>query len=290
MVAPARWLAEDPLRAAATTLFGDRFRLVWSPQLARRHHQFAGTDAERAAAINEMFADPQISAIICAKGGYGAPRIVDALDYALIARHPKRFVGYSDITTLLLGIARHAGLETYHGPMLVDVAEGLAPDSIAHLLATLSDTPAPAAAAALLSQAAVARPGRAAGPLIGGNLSLLVNMIGTPTDFSAEGAILFLEDVDEPLYHLDRMIVHLRRAQKLAGVAGVIVGEMIKLRDSSVPFGATVEDMVLAAIGDAQIPVVTNFPCGHGPRQMTLPIGAPARLACDAGTVTFEVG
>src|SRR4051794_5814604 len=193
VVAPARWLPDDQLRSAGAALFGDRFRLVWSPQLASRHYQFAGTDAERTKAINEMFGDPQISAIICAKGGYGAPRIVDALDYALIARHPKRFVGYSDITALLLGIARHAGLETYHGPMLVDVADGLAPDSIAHLLATLTDTPAPAAAAGLLGQAAVVRPGRAAGPLIGGNLSLLVNMIGTPTDFSAEGAILFLE-------------------------------------------------------------------------------------------------
>ncbi len=86
------------------------------------------------------------------------------------------------------------------------------------------------------------------------------------------------------------MVVHLRRAQKFAGIAGLIVGEMTKLRDGSVPFGATVEAMVLAAIGDHEIPVVTNFPCGHGQRQMTLPIGAPARLDCDAGTVRFEVG
>jgi muramoyltetrapeptide carboxypeptidase len=236
-----------------------------------------------------MFTDPQVSAIVCAKGGYGAPRIVDALDYGLIRRHPKRFVGYSDITALLLGIARHAGLETYHGPMLGDVADGLAPDSAAHLLAALTGTPAPDAAAALLDQAVALRPGRAAGRLIGGNLSLLVNMIGTPTDFDTAGAILFLEDVDEPLYHIDRMLVHLRRAGKFAGIAGLMIGEMTKLRDGSVPFGATVEDMALAAIGDAAIPVVANFPCGHSPRQMTLPIGAPATLVCADGRITFAV-
>lgn len=289
IVAPARWLETATAWAAGATLFGDRFRLVWSPQLALRDHQFAGTDAERAEAINAMFADPDVAAIVCAKGGYGAPRIVDALDYALIARNPKRFVGYSDITALLLGIARHAGLETYHGPMLVDVADGLAPASAAHLLATLTDSPAPEAAEALLAQARTIRPGRATGRLIGGNLSLLVNMIGTSTDFDPREAILFLEDVDEPLYHLDRMLVHLRRAGKLDGIAGLIVGEMTKLRDGSVPFGATVEQMALAAIGDAAIPVVANFPCGHGKHQMTLPIGAPATLEATADRIGFSV-
>jgi muramoyltetrapeptide carboxypeptidase len=289
VVAPARWLPEADAQAAAARLFGDRFRLIWSPQLALRAHQFAGPDVERAAAINAMFADADVKAIVCAKGGYGAPRIVDALDYDLIRRHPKRFVGYSDITALLLGIARHAGLETYHGPMLVDVAEGLAPESAAHLLARLTDQPDGVAEAALLQQAVAVRPGRAAGPLIGGNLSLLVNMIGTDTDFATQGAILFLEDVDEPLYHLDRMLVHLRRAGKLAGIAGLIIGEMTKLRDGAVPFGATVEEMALAALGERAIPVVANFPCGHGRRQLTLPIGATATLDCAPGRVAFTV-
>src|SRR5579872_5168092 len=194
VVAPARWLAASDLEAAAAALFGDRFPVRLSPELALRQHQFAGSDAARARAVETMFADPAVKAIVCAKGGYGSPRIVDGLDYGLIARHPKRFVGYSDITALLLGIARHAGLETYHGPMLVDVLEGLTEASRAHLIATLTDVPAPDATARLLGQAMALRAGAAEGRLIGGNLTLLVNMIGTRTDFDTAGAILFVED------------------------------------------------------------------------------------------------
>ena len=288
VVAPARWLEQSVIDSAARTLFGDRFGIRCAPQIALRLHQFAGADADRAHAIESLFADPAVKAIICAKGGYGSPRIVDRLDYGLIAAHPKRFVGYSDVTALLLSIARHAGLETYHGPMLVDVA-GLSGASRAHLIATLADAPAPAASAELLAAARVLRPGRAEGRLIGGNLSLLVNMIGTRSDFDAAGAILFLEDVDEHLYHLDRMLVHLKRAGKLDGIVGLLIGEMMRLKDNQIPFGKTVDEMALELVGDAGIPIVADFPCGHGSRQMTLPIGRPARLACDAGRVEFAL-
>src|SRR5581483_4684263 len=203
---------------------------------------------------------------------------VDDLDYDLIRRNPKRFVGYSDITALLLSIARRAGLETYHGPMLVDLAGNLDDAGRDHLLATLTDRPAPAAAAALLAGTRVLRSGRAEGRLIGGNLSLLVNMIGTASDVDPAGAILFLEDVDEHLYQIDRMLVHLKRAGRLDGIAALVIGEMTKLKDNAVPFGATVDQMALRLVGDAAIPIVADFPCGHGRRQMTLPIGARARL------------
>jgi muramoyltetrapeptide carboxypeptidase len=289
VVAPARWLDAASIELAAQRLFGDRFAVRHAPEIALRLHQFAGSDTDRIRAIEAMFADPAIKAIICAKGGYGSPRIVDGLDYDLIGRNPKRFVGYSDVTALLLGIAQQAGLETYHGPMLVDAAGDLADASRAHLLATLTDEPAPHAAAELLAAAQVLRPGRAEGRLIGGNLSLLVNMIGTPTDFDPAGAILFLEDVDEHLYHIDRMLLHLKRARKLDGIAALLIGEMTRLKDNAVPFGTTVEAMALERLGAADIPVVANFPCGHGKRQMTLPIGANARLACTADRIDFDV-
>jgi muramoyltetrapeptide carboxypeptidase len=289
VVAPARWLETPTLEIGATALLGERFAVKYAPEIYLRLHQFAGSDRDRARAIETMFADPSIKAILCAKGGYGSPRIVDALDYDLIARHPKRFVGYSDVTALLIAIAQRAGLETYHGPMLVDAAGDLAAASRAHLLASLTDEPAPAAVAELLGQARVLRAGQAAGRLIGGNLSLLVNMIGTATDFDTTGAILFVEDVDEPLYHIDRMLVHLKRARKLDGIAGLLIGEMTQLRDNAIPFGATVEQMALELVGDADIPIVANFPCGHGRYQMTLPIGAAARLVCTSDRVAFTV-
>jgi muramoyltetrapeptide carboxypeptidase len=290
VVAPARWLDGPTADLGAQRLFGTRFAVRHAPECTFRLRQFAGPDGDRIRAIETMFADPAVKAIICAKGGYGSPRIVDRLDYGLIARNPKRFVGYSDVTALLLGIAQRAGLETYHGPMLVDAAGDLAAASRAHLLATLTDEPAPAAVAELLAGVRVVRPGRAEGRLIGGNLSLLVNMIGTKTDFDPAGAILFLEDVDEHLYQIDRMLVHLQRAGKLDGIAALLIGEMTGLKDNAVPFGATVEAMALERLGDADIPVVANFPCGHGARQMTLPIGAQARLACSADRIDFEVG
>jgi muramoyltetrapeptide carboxypeptidase len=289
VVAPARWLAEPDLEAASADLLGPRFAVKFSPELALRAHQFAGSDAARARAIEAMFADPAVKAIVCAKGGYGSPRIVDALDYDLIARNPKRFVGYSDITALLLGITRHAALETYHGPMLTDVVEGLSSMSKAHLIATLTDAPAPDETAALLARTTALRAGAAEGPLVGGNLTLLVNMIGTRTDFDTAGAILFVEDVDEPLYNIDRMLVHLKRAGKLDAIAGLVIGEMRDISDSAEPFGATVEQMVLEQVGNAAIPIVANFPCGHGPWQLTLRVGAIVRLACDPGRpVAFE--
>jgi muramoyltetrapeptide carboxypeptidase len=289
IVAPARWLDAPTIEAAAQRLFDSQFVVRCPPELALRLHQFAGSDTDRVGAIEALFADPAVKAIICAKGGYGSPRIVDALDYGLIGRNPKRFVGYSDVTALLLGIAQQAGLETYHGPMLVDAAGDLSAASRAHLLATLTDEPAPAAVAELLAPARVLRPGRAEGRLIGGNLSLLVNMIGTRTDFDPRGAILFLEDVDEHLYHIDRMLVHLKRAGKLDGIAALLIGEMTRLKDNAIPFGATVEAMALELLGDADLPIVANFPCGHGARQMTLPIGAAARLICTDDRVDFAV-
>ncbi|MBI3516665.1 MAG: LD-carboxypeptidase [Proteobacteria bacterium] len=290
VVAPARWVEAAEIEGAPAALLGDRFAIRLAPQLALRLHQFAGSDADRARGLEAMFADPAIKAIVCAKGGYGSPRIVDALDYELIARNPKRFVGYSDITALLLGIAQHAGLETYHGPMLADVATGLDETTRAHLMATLTDTPAPAAAETLLMRATVLRAGRAEGRLIGGNLTLLANMIGTRTDFDTTGTIFFLEDVDEPLYNLDRMLVHLKRAGKFAAIAALVIGELRDIGDGAVPFGVTVEQMALELVGDAAIPIVANFPCGHTPYQLTLPIGASARLECTAGRISrFDV-
>src|SRR5271155_5046268 len=166
VVAPARWLDGPTADLGAQRLFGTQFAVRHAPECTLRLRQFAGPDGDRIRAIETMFADPAVKAIICAKGGYGSPRIVDRLDYGLIARNPKRFVGYSDVTALLLGIAQRAGLETYHGPMLVDAAGALAAASAAHLLATLTDEPAPEAAAELLAGARVLRPGRAEGRLI----------------------------------------------------------------------------------------------------------------------------
>lgn len=288
VIAPARWMEAADMDAAFRQLFGGRFMPKFAPQTARRHHQFAGTDAERAAAVEAMFADPTVKAIICAKGGYGTPRIIDALDYALIRDHPKILVGYSDVTALLISISQRAGLMTYHGPMLVDMLNGLDPVSCAYLTRSLLGENTASSAALLLDQAVVLRPGTATGRLIGGNLSLLVNMIGTRSDFDTTGAVFFLEDVDEHLYQLDRMLVHLKRAGKFDAIVALLIGEMKDIKDDAVAFGMGVEDMAQDILGGADIPIVANFPCGHGRRQLTLPLGATVRINAEDGRVAFS--
>ena len=247
-----------------------------------RQNQFAGSDHERAKAIEEMFEDPEVKAIVCARGGYGALRIIDILNYNLIAKNPKIFIGYSDITALLISIYKMTGLVTFHGPMLYSFINEVDPFTITSMLQLMSD---PEQYKVEFSgdsyQVRVLRHGIAEGELLGGNLSILVNLIGTPHDFDTSGKILFMEDVDEYLYNFDRMLLHLKRSGKLDKVAGLIVGEMVDIKDNEVPFGRDVDDIILDILWDTTFPIITNFPCGHGKNQITLPISIKARLECN---------
>lgn len=290
VIAPARWLEEDRLNTAARALEGAGFKVKLSPQNRLRDGLFAGTDADRARALEGMFADPEVKAVMCARGGYGALRIADSLDYGVIEANPKIFVGYSDITCLLLAIQRRTGLVTFHGPMLVDLTESPLRDNFDHLIATMTGDDPAALAAPLVETSSALRSGAAEGPLVGGNLTILANMLGTGTDFDTAGAILFIEDVDEYLYNVDRMLLHLKRAGKLDGLAALAVGSFSAIKENDEPFGRTIEEMVLDHSAGMDFPIVTDFPTGHGTANMTLPVGAPARIeAAGDGTVSFAI-
>lgn len=290
IVSPARWLAPDRIDAAAKRLEDAGFGVRIDAQNALRDGPFAGPDDARAAALRRLFADPEVKAVFCARGGYGSPRIADGLDYAAIAAAPKIFVGYSDMTCLLLSLWREAGLTAFHGPMLIDLAKSGDAGNFNHLIATLTGADPTPAAATLMAHARTVRAGAAEGPLIGGNLTLLTNMVGTRSAVDTTGAILFLEDVDEYLYALDRMFVHLKRAGWLDGLAGLILGSFSDLRDNDIPFERTVEEMAAEHARHRACPVVAGFPVGHGGANMTLPIGARARLeASGDGTVSFQL-
>lgn len=290
VVSPARWLEDAKIQAAARVLGDAGFRVRIHDQNQLRDGPFAGTDHDRAGAIEALFADPDVKAIVCARGGYGALRIADRLDYAVIRNNPKIFVGYSDITCLLTAIHRNTGLTTYHGPMLVDLADGAHADSVQHLIGTLTGADADAVAMRMTAAAQPLRPGTAEGRLVGGNLTILANMIGTPTEVDTAGAILFIEDVDEYLYNIDRMLVHLKRAGSLDGLAALVLGSFTDLKDSDTPFGRTVEEMVMEHCADGTYPIVKDFPTGHARTNMTLPVGAQARIeAAKDGTVAFSI-
>ena len=274
-------------------------KLGFKPKLAAnvraRRGFLAGTDAERAADVMGLFTDPEVKAIICLRGGYGVARILPLLDYDVIRRHPKILVGYSDITSLHCALQVKAGLVTFHAPML-DAAlakPGLPEFTWQSLRKTIME-PAPAGPLSAGCETKTAFPlrgGTASGPLIGGNLSVLVTTLGTPYQPSFAGKILFLEDVDEAPYRYDRMLTHLDNAGVFAQVAGVAVGVNADCTDpkaeSAKEYRQSLADVLAERLGRLRVPVVLELPFGHVPVNATLPVGIQATLDGDAGELVI---
>ena len=239
----------------------------------------AGSDKERLNDLEAMFADREIGAIICARGGYGTLRLVDKIDYNLIRKNPKPFVGYSDITALLMAIHKRTGLITFHGSMVKDSFEGKS-RNLASALDLISSS---GQLAVSLEKGVVLRSGRAEGALFGGNLSIISRLIGTSYLPSLKGALLFLEERGESTYRIDRMLTHLKLSGLLNEVGGVIAGDFTECGDM-----ASVSDLLLESMGDLDIPVVTGMPVGHGAVNGTVPIGLRATIDTDTMTLTMN--
>lgn len=296
IVSPAS--APDPAWIAkGTSLLQKRgYRVVVHSQNSLRQGVLAGSDQARADALRDMFADPSIDAVMCSRGGNGAIRMIDKVDYKLISKNPKPFIGFSDITLLLQAITRRCGFVTYHGPTMWNLAHKRDPRVEDDLFAVIGNSKRNYKFVS--TEAETIRGGKAEGRLVGGNIALLQSLINTPYDWSAKDAILFIEDVSEPLYKLDRMLRHMRLAGKFEGVRAVIVGEMVGLRDGKTDnepvgqrdYGRHFVD-VLTEVLPPDIPLCLNFPCGHGKYITTLPVGAHVRLALGArgATLGFEM-
>ncbi len=281
VAAPAGPIDTDRLRAGVATLesLGLRPRLG-AAVLERRGH-LAGSDEARRADLQAMLADPEVRAVFCARGGYGSQRIVPALDLGRLRDDPKPIVGYSDVTALLAAVVG-SGVAAFHGPMVAtDLARGLTPRSRSWLWAALSDpdvrldAPVPTPV----------RPGRARGRLVGGCLSVVVTTLGTPWAIDAAGAILFLEDVNEWPYRIDRLLLQLRQAGVLDRVAGVVFGTMATCGSAH---GIGPLDVIREAFADAPFPVGVGLPSGHDPAEsavenLVLPLGTMVELDVEAG-------
>ena len=290
IVSPGRWMPEQGLAMTASRLQKMGYEVYVHPQNAAHNHQYAGNMEQRADAIEDMFHDPEIDAILCAKGGTGSLWLLDILDYGLIAKNPKIFCGFSDITALNNSIYQKTGLITFHGPMLHNLQTDT-PDPLTwgHWEGVLSGDTTPLV---LTEEAHGVKPyitGTATGRLVGGNLCLLSHLLGTPSDFDTDGCILFIEDEMEALYAIDRFILHLQRAGKLNKIKGLIVGEFTDIPESTIPYGFSIEDMIHEALGDKNIPVVTHVPCGHGKSIITLPIGAEVELGVDHNAMSLQL-
>jgi len=270
------------------------FRVRMGRHVRRRRNYLAGVDQVRAEDLNEMFADPEVDAIFCVRGGYGTARLLDRLDFAALQAHPKVLLGYSDITALQLAVYRRIGLVTFYGPMVTtEMAKTFHPETRRRLLAAVTSTesPEPVSAAPRDSPPLVIRPGVAEGRLVGGCLSVLVTLLGSDYMPSLEGTILFLEDLDEEPYRLDRYLTQLRLCGALSRVSGVAVGQLIDCepREDRADYirAHGSRDVLRDRLGDLNVPVLAGLGFGHGRDQATLPQGVMVRLDADQGQLHF---
>ena len=272
IINPAYWLEQERLQRAVSVFEDLGYELVLGKSTCLQEHQCAGSPEERAEDLMAMFEDPSIEAIICARGGYGGNRVLPLLDYDIIRANPKIFIGYSDITGFLASFAQKSGLICFHGPMLTTYGKRTHQYNLDTFHVVLSGQDGVRVGSIEACKARCLRPGIARGPLWGGNLTLVNERLGTADQIDTTGAILLLEDIDEKLYAFDRMLLHLKRTGSLDHVRGLIIGEMLEMGDSKVPFGKTTDEIVMDICGDLDIPIISNFPSGHGEYQATLPI------------------
>jgi len=258
------------------------FKVKVGAHCLSRYGYLAGLDAERADDLNRMFRNPEIDAIICSRGGYGAPRILHLIDYEAIKANPKIFVGYSDITALQHAIYAKSGLVTFSGPMVaVEMGRGIEPFTEKQFWRFLVNDRADYPSLSNVEQYAfdVLKPGVAEGRLMGGCLSVLAGIIGTPYMPDYRDTVLILEDIDEEPYSIDRNLCQLKAAGVFNQVQGIIFGQFLdsEPEDSSKP-SLTVEQVLGDLIADLSIPVIMNYAYGHGMLKYTIPIGGKIRL------------
>jgi muramoyltetrapeptide carboxypeptidase len=291
IVAPASNVRPEHLEAGCAALREVGYKPFYFESILERDLYFAGSAARRARELEEMFVSDQVRAIICARGGYGSNYLLDVLDLNKIKAHPKIFVGYSDLTTLLTYFADSAGIVTFHGPMVAkDFAhsDGVDVASWERALNGSSDW-----AVDLDSNVKSLVEGSAEGILYGGCLSILVASLGTPYEIRTVGTILFLEDLAAKPFQIDRMLMQLKLAGKLADVEGIIFGEMLDCRqstDTNKDQGYTLEEVVLRVVGDLGVPVAYGLRSGHvSRRNTTLPFGVRAALHVAASGVRLQI-
>lgn len=273
----ARKVSREELAPAIQILESWGLRVVLGESVAAAHHQFGGDDALRARDFQHQLDNPAIRAILVARGGYGTPRIIDLIDFSGFAQDPKWVAGFSDITTLNCHLLR-LGHESIHGVMPFIFAQPGGADALESLRRALFGE----AISYTVEPHELNRPGTAEGELAGGNLSLLQTLSGTPSDVSTAGRILFLEDIEEYLYSVDRMLVHLDRSGKLRDLAGLIVGHFTNPQDNAIPFGQSCYEIIDQYARKYQFPVAYGFPVGHEPANLALICGRRARLVVGA--------
>ncbi len=298
LITPSTYVSDpDTLATADRTMKHFNLKAKWGRNVRKKSGYLGGTVQERIDDLHAMFRDPEVKAVFALRGGYGSAQMLDRIDYDLIRTHPKIFLGYSDITAMHLAIHQKTGLVTFHGPVVLSHFTDYTQEHFRRALfgtgpiglVTNPDEANPLRPAHTLR---TIRPGKARGPLIGGNLTLISTTMGTPYEIDTRGRILFIEDVDEEPYRIDRMLTQLRLAGKFDAAAGIIFGECADCRpkDYKPSFNSTftLGELEDAFFGELRIPVLSGLTIGHTDDQLTLPLGVMASLDADKGQLVIE--
>ena len=284
IVSTARKISREELQPAVDCFEKEGLKIVFGKNLFKELDQFSGTDEERAEDFQLMMDNPEIKAILCARGGYGTVRIIDKLNFNTFRKNPKWVCGFSDVTVLHSHIWQNFGIETIHSIMPVQLkklgGESDAAKTLVNALkGSLTPNPSPRERGTYeFPPHALNKEGNAEAVLVGGNLSILYSLLGSVSDIDTAGKILFIEDIDEYLYHIDRMMMAMKRAGKLDKLKGLIVGGMSDMKDNTIPFGKTAEEIIADAVKEYDFPVCFHFPAGHIDANCAIYIGKSAKL------------
>lgn len=285
LVAPARKISENEILPVIKKIENIGYKVITGKNLFGEHHQFSGTDQERAADFQQMLDNKEIKVILCARGGYGSVRIVNALNFNRFKRYPKWIAGFSDITVFHSYINKLMRCETLHCAMPVNFTQENSGKSFEMMIQTLEGKiPDYAFRSNPLNKS-----GETTGQFTGGNLSMIYSLRGTPLDIDTRDKILFIEDIDEYLYHIDRMMMNLKTGNLLKNLSGLLCGAMTDMKDNTIPYGQHAFEIIHHVVDTYTFPYGFDFPAGHIDDNFPLIMGRKARLKItpDACSLTF---
>ncbi|AFU68644.1 muramoyltetrapeptide carboxypeptidase LdcA [Psychroflexus torquis ATCC 700755] len=280
IIATARYISKAEIQPAIDLLKSWGLKPILGSSIGQQEHQFAGSDQERAKDFQNQLDHPDIKAIWCAKGGYGSVRIIDHIDFSSLKKQPKWIIGYSDVTAIHMHL-QSIEIASLHAQMAFDI-EAKSNSTSTQLQKVLFGENAGISSQNIHP---LQKNGTASGEIIGGNLSVLYSLLGSSSAPSFKGKILFLEDLDEYLYHIDRIMQNLKRSGILKVIKGLIVGGMTQMNDNTVPFGKTAEEIISEAVQVYDYPVCFQFPVGHTQDNLPLIFGKVARLEVSSSQI-----
>ena len=275
IICPSGCMAYEKAQTCIDTLQQWGFKVKVGKTLGNQFHYFSGTDEERLGDFQSMLNDWEVKAVLCARGGYGLSRIIDKIDFTNFKKDPKWIIGYSDVTILHAHLYSKLNIASLHAPMASAFNNG---GSENEFIQSLRKALGGEQSNYLCSTHSLNKNGEAKGELVGGNLSLMIHLIGTASDIEPKNKILFLEDVGEYLYNIDRMMVQLKRAGKLEKLTGLIIGGFTEMKDTTIPFGQDVYDIIFDKVKEYDYPVCFDFPVSHTEKNYALKFGLTHQL------------